>query len=111
MMVRNKANATQAKFKPWKLKKCSFYNCNSTSFDQDLRFHNFRKADKDVWIGACKNDSLRNISLSNLLKHRHVCDKHFSSEEYTQILPGFGNKLVATAVPKELSDGKSFFCA
>ena len=88
------------------VKKCSFNNCTSTSLDPTIQFKHFRKKDVDIWIKACKNESLKDIPVGIVLKHRFVCDKHFSFNDFNMILSGFQGRLNSTAIPKDPYDGK-----
>lgn len=89
--------------------KCAFNGCGNTKAKfPALHFFKFpvtRKAICDTWIANCANDAIA-VPPSTSLRHKVVCENHFTRESFTSDLK---NRIKAFAVPRSQSQIEEFY--
>ena len=100
------------KIKKRKKKQCSERNCPNVKIlglnvaavaegKESLKCFCFLANDRNLqqkWLNYCQNENLNNVTTANL-RVRLICEKHFSTQQYRDLLKSFGNALETVAYP------------
>ena len=83
------------------IKRCKFHQCTNDSHKTEKKFFNFPRRSIKKWIEACGKKELYDLDPSYITRRHHVCEDHFSREDYSMILKPFKKRLRPGVVPRQ----------